>query len=99
MINWVFKDFQYFVSDDGDVLVYERFANEESAHIHITNWDNFAERWTAAAPALRIIIEWPTKENAVSFMEDPEYAPHLQARTAGSQSFHFLVEAKDDLAS
>jgi len=49
--------------------------------------------------ALRIIIEWPAKENAVAFMNDPEYVPHLQARTAGSESFHFLVEAKDDLAS
>ena len=27
---------QHFVSDDGDVLVYERFSNVESAHIHIT---------------------------------------------------------------
>jgi len=48
-------NYQYFVSDDGDVLVYERFADEESAHIHITNWDNFAERWTNAAPATRMV--------------------------------------------
>ena len=48
--------------------------------------------------ALRIIIEWPSKEAAMAFMNDPEYVPHLQARTAGSNSFHFLVEAKDDLA-
>lgn len=48
--------------------------------------------------ALRIVIEWPTRELALSFMNDPEYAPHLKARTAGSQSFHFLIEGKDDLA-
>lgn len=48
-------NYQYFVSDDGDVLVYERFADIESAHIHITNWDNFAERWVAAAPATRMV--------------------------------------------
>ncbi|MEM8499699.1 MAG: DUF1330 domain-containing protein [Pseudomonadota bacterium] len=48
--------------------------------------------------ALRIIIEWPSKEAALAFMQDPEYVPHLEARTAGSTSFHFLVEAKDDLA-
>lgn len=48
-------NYQYYVSDDGDVLVYERFANVESAHIHITNWDNFAERWVAAAPATRMV--------------------------------------------
>lgn len=48
--------------------------------------------------ALRIVIEWPSKEAAEGFMGDQEYAPHLAARTAGSQSFHFLVEGKDDLA-
>ncbi len=48
--------------------------------------------------ALRIIIGWPSKEAAVNFMNDPEYLPHLKARTAGSISHHFLIEAKDDLA-
>ncbi|MEM1257146.1 MAG: DUF1330 domain-containing protein [Bacteroidota bacterium] len=48
--------------------------------------------------ALRIIIEWPSKEHALAFMKDPEYVPHLNARTAGSTSHHYLVEAKDDLA-
>ncbi|MEL6343261.1 MAG: DUF1330 domain-containing protein [Myxococcota bacterium] len=52
-----------------------------------------------APVALRIIIEWPSKERALSFMNDPEYTPHLQARTAGSVSHHVLIEAKDDLAS
>ena len=48
--------------------------------------------------ALRIIIQWPSKEAAMAFMADPGYVPHLQARTAGSNSFHFLIEATDDLA-
>lgn len=48
--------------------------------------------------ALRIVIEWPSKEAALSFMNDPEYVPHLKARTAGSNSHHFLIEGKDDLA-
>lgn len=48
--------------------------------------------------ALRIIIEWPSKEAAKAFMEDPAYVPHLKARTAGSNSHHFLIEGKDDLA-
>ncbi len=48
-------NYQYYVSDDGDVLVYERFANVESAHIHVSNWDRFAERWVAAAPATRMV--------------------------------------------
>ena len=48
--------------------------------------------------ALRILIEWPSKEAAVAFMKDPAYVPHLEARTAGSKSHHFLIEGKDDLA-
>ena len=27
--------------------------------------------------ALRIVIEWTSKENAMNFMEDPDYKPHL----------------------
>lgn len=48
--------------------------------------------------ALRIIIEWPSKEAALGFMNDPAYQPHLKARTTGSNSQHFLIEGKDDLA-
>ena len=48
--------------------------------------------------ALRIVIEWPSKDAALAFMKDPEYVPHLEARTAGSISHHFLIEARDDLA-
>ena len=48
--------------------------------------------------ALRIVIEWPSKEAAVGFMNDERYVRHLKARTAGSVSHHYLIEAKDDLA-
>lgn len=48
--------------------------------------------------ALRIVIEWPSKEAALAFMSDPAYRPHFEARTAGSSSHHFLIEGKDDLA-
>jgi len=51
-----------------------------------------------AGAALRIIIEWPSKAAAVAFMSDPDYVPHLHARTEGSTSHHFLIEGKDDLA-
>ena len=47
--------------------------------------------------ALRIIIEWPSKEAAQAFISDPTYEPHLKARTVGSNSQHFLIEGKDDL--
>jgi len=52
----------------------------------------------ASDAALRIVIEWPSREAAEGFMRDTEYAPHLKARTEGSNSFHFLIEGKDDLA-
>ncbi len=48
--------------------------------------------------ALRIIIQWPSAEAAKAFMADPDYMPHLKARTEGSRSHHYLIEAKDDLA-
>ena len=31
-------------------------------------------------------------------MNDPAYKPHLEARKAGSNSHHFLIEGEDDLA-
>lgn len=46
---------------------------------------------------LRILIEWPSKEAALAFMADPAYQPHLQARTAGSRSLHYLVAERDEL--
>lgn len=47
---------------------------------------------------LRIVLEWPSKEAAMAFMNDPEYVPHLKARTEGSISNHYLIEGKDDLS-
>ena len=44
--------------------------------------------------ALRVVIEWPSREAAISFMNDPEYVPHLKARTSGSVSNHYLIEGK-----
>lgn len=53
---------------------------------------------TPQVAGLRIILEWPSREAALAFMNDPEYSPHLQARTKGSVSHHYLMEAKDDFA-
>ncbi len=53
----------------------------------------------ANTPAgVRVIIEWPSKEAALAFMNDPEYASHLKARTEGSNSEHFLLLGQDDMA-
>lgn len=52
----------------------------------------------ASPAALRIIIEWPSKDAAAAFIADEAYAPHLKARTNGSVSHHYLIEGTDDLA-
>ncbi|CAH0536290.1 hypothetical protein VST7929_03308 [Vibrio stylophorae] len=49
-------------------------------------------------PTLRIIISWPSRQAAIDFMNDLEYIPHLQARIAGSESHHALIEGVDQLA-
>ncbi|MEM9198171.1 MAG: DUF1330 domain-containing protein [Pseudomonadota bacterium] len=49
-------------------------------------------------PALRILLEWPSRDAAHAFMADPDYAGHLAARQAGSVSHHALIEGKDDMA-
>lgn len=48
--------------------------------------------------ALRVVLEWPSKQDALNFMNDPEYKPFLAQRIAGSTSYHFVLEGKDDLA-
>lgn len=48
--------------------------------------------------AMRIIIEWPSRQAALDFMADPVYAPRLEARTQGSASHHYLIDGTDDLA-
>ncbi|WP_298862715.1 DUF1330 domain-containing protein [uncultured Sulfitobacter sp.] len=65
---------------------------------YLARTSNHSQLEGADNPAtLRILIEWPTAQAAQAFMSDPEYVPHLNARTAGSDSEHFLIEAKDDL--
>ncbi len=51
-----------------------------------------------SAVGLRVIIQWPSKEAAIAFMNDKEYTPHLNARTEGSVSNHYLIEGKDEFA-
>lgn len=50
------------------------------------------------SPGLQVLIEWPSKDAAEAFYNDPAYQPHLQSRLAGSESNFFLIEGKDDFA-
>ena len=47
--------YQYYLSDDGDILVYERFEDAQACHTHIDNWDAHAERWMEAATPTRMV--------------------------------------------
>ncbi|WP_298441905.1 DUF1330 domain-containing protein [uncultured Ferrimonas sp.] len=42
--------------------------------------------------AVRIIVAWPSKQAALDFLNDAEYAPHLAARSRGAINHHFLIE-------
>ena len=65
------------------------FLARTSSHTQVEGKDQPAKT--------RVIIEWPSRDAALRFMADPDYAPHLAARTAGSDSTHFLVDGIDDL--
>ncbi len=48
-------NYQYYLSDDGDVLVYERFEDANAAHLHVSTWHKFADRWIQAAEPTRMV--------------------------------------------
>lgn len=53
----------------------------------------------AGAPALQVILEWPSAAAEAAFYADPGYKAHLAARLAGSTSVWSSIEGKDDFAS
>ena len=53
---------------------------------------------TGELPNVFVIIEWPSKDSAKAFYEDPEYQPYLQSRLAGS-SADFILVAGEDIAA
>jgi uncharacterized protein (DUF1330 family) len=50
---------------------------------------------TAEPVNLQVIIEWPSKDAAESFYNDPAYRPYRDARQAGSDSELYLVAGED----
>ncbi|MDP6342453.1 MAG: DUF1330 domain-containing protein [Alphaproteobacteria bacterium] len=48
-----------------------------------------------ADPDIYVLIEWPSKEAALAFYQDPDYQPYLQSRLAGADSNFFLVAGED----
>ena len=50
------------------------------------------------APQIFLIIEWPSKEVALSFYESDEYRPFRQSRRAGAKN-EFALVAGEDIAN
>jgi uncharacterized protein (DUF1330 family) len=50
------------------------------------------------APQIFLIIEWPSREAAISFYESAEYRPYLKSRLEGARNELSLV-AGEDIAS
>ncbi len=50
------------------------------------------------APAMVVVIEWPSQQAERAFFNDPRYAPHRAARQGGAATRVFSVPATDDLA-
>ena len=48
-----------------------------------------------AAPHMAVIIEWPSKEAAEAFYNDPDYQPHLKNRVAGASGDLLLIAGED----
>lgn len=46
-------------------------------------------------PQLFVIIEWPSKEVAITFYESPEYRPYRSKRHAGAKNELHLVAGED----
>jgi uncharacterized protein (DUF1330 family) len=44
---------------------------------------------------LQVILEWPSKEAAEAFYNDPDYRPYRDDRQNGSDSEFYLVAAGD----
>lgn len=80
-----------YIAETGEILAKHggKYLARTAAHEQIEGDER--------AAALRIIIEWPSKQATLDFMNDSDYIPHLKARTDGSTSHHYIIEAKDDL--
>ena len=47
-------------------------------------------------PAVYTIVQWPSREAANAFYNDPDYVPHREARRAGARATYINIEGVDD---
>jgi uncharacterized protein (DUF1330 family) len=48
------------------------------------------------SPHVFLLIEWPSREAALTFYVSPDYAPYRKARLEGAQNHFWLIAGKDD---
>jgi len=46
-------------------------------------------------PPMVVVVEWPSKETAVSFYESEEYRPYRQNRLSGAKNEFLLIAGED----
>ena len=81
----------------GDYLPNVTSLVEQHGGNYLARTGNFerVEGDRSSNPDLQVIIEWPSKEAALAFYNDPAYQPYLQSRLAGAGSDFFLVAGED----
>jgi uncharacterized protein (DUF1330 family) len=47
-------------------------------------------------PAVYTIVQWPSRDAANAFYNDPDYVPHREARRAGATTTYTNIEGVDD---
>jgi uncharacterized protein (DUF1330 family) len=46
-------------------------------------------------PQIVVVVEWPSREAALTFYESEEYRPYREARVAGAKNEFLLVAGED----
>ena len=62
------------------------------------DWEQIEGQQDAAMDrqAMQVLIQWPSKQAALDFMDDPAYQPALELRTRETNSVHYLVAGSDE---
>ncbi|WP_444928634.1 putative quinol monooxygenase [Microbulbifer sp. SSSA002] len=48
-------NYQYYISDNREIIVYEHFSDVSAAHKHVDTWEKYSERWLKTAEPTRVI--------------------------------------------
>ena len=60
------------------------------------DWEQIEGQQRLDRQAMQVLIQWPSKQAALDFMDDPAYQPALELRTRETNSVHYLVAGSDE---